>query len=115
MANAPEVFVIREFEVNSLPPRPTGCYKITCNRFQRGRPQGKNELIKELQKGNPCFLGTDSKWSYCASDPYRALEDVKLGETKNRAKDSEGWFCSNEPWKVIQGRIESIMKKYPCK
>lgn len=83
MANAPEVFVIREFEVKSGPLRPTGCYKITCNRFQRGRSQAKKELIEELQKGNPCFLGTDSKLSYCASDPYRALEDVKLGEKKN--------------------------------
>lgn len=58
MANAPEVFVIREFEVKSGPLRPTGCYKITCDRFQRGRSQAKKELIEELQKGNPRFLGT---------------------------------------------------------
>jgi hypothetical protein len=114
MANVPEVFVVREFEVKSVPPRPTGCYKITCNRFQRGRPQAKKELIEELQKGNPRFLGTDSKFSYCASDPYKALEDVKQGEKKNRVKESEGWFCSNEPWNVIQARIDNIMKKYPC-
>ena len=114
MANVSEVFVIREFEVElkSKPrpvPRPTGCYKIMCNRFQRSKQ------IEELQKGNPRFLGSSSRLSYCASDPYRALQEVKLGEVKNQVKDKEGWFCSDEPWSVIQGRIESIMKKYPCK
>ena len=120
MANSPEVFVIREFEVEmkSKPRyvhRPTGCYKIMCNRFQRGKPQPQKELIEELQKGNPRFIGSHPDISYCASDPYRALQEVKLGETKNQVKDSEGWFCSSEPWNVIQARIESILKKYPCK
>ena len=114
-----EVFVIREFELDTKskqrPPRPTGCYKITCNRFQRGKPQPKKELLEELQKGNPRFLGSNPKLSYCASNPYRALKEVKVGEERNGVMDREGWFCSTEPWSVIQGRIENILKKYPCK
>ena len=108
-----EVFVIREFSAGYVP-HPTGCYKIVCNRFQGGVPQPKKGLIRELQKGNPRFLGTDRNWSFCASDPHKALREVKQGEENNRVKDVEGWFCSNESWNVIQGRIKNIMKKYSC-
>ena len=114
----PEVFVVREFEFESKsygPDRPTGCYRIMCSRFQKGKPQPKQEAIDELQKGNPRFLGSGPNYSYCVSDPHKSLREVKQGEEKNRVQDREGWFCSDEPWKVIQGRIANIMKKYPCK
>ena len=118
-SDATEVVLIREGSLNSKTSfRPSGCYKIVCDKSHNGKTEPINKQCDQLQKGNPRYLApyTKKRFKICNKNPLSVLREAEVEEKKqgNSVKDVEGWYCTDEPWDKVLARIEKIMARYPC-